>query len=224
MFKRKKKQDLDGQRPTGKTQDAKMLSDDILSQLRRINSDCEVVEAVALHRRLEAELKKVRGALAECSAPGPMGSTIRHDGERDAEALLSGTPVEDLRAPVQESERSALLRQFHALERAVPVALATKEQVFYRVCESEMARLTPLRKEIYNDVLMAFEALLSELRHYSNFLDALRRRGHYGMILERWNLTPLENQLLHGGNLNMNLELYIDTRRKAAGIEVEKNR
>ncbi|MDI9433674.1 MAG: hypothetical protein QM570_18320 [Planctomycetota bacterium] len=191
------------------------------TEIRDIGNDPQVVEAAELRNRLEAEHRRVRERLARCSGPGPCGPTLRHDGAADAESLLRGTPVSDLTSPVQETERATLLRQLHALERAVPSAKNRVQQIRRQAELSEVSRLRPVLASSYRDVLSAFESLLFTLREHNDLLNRLHQHGISYDALTIWRLTPRESVALFGGS-DSNLETYLRIRREATGLDGER--
>jgi len=202
-----------------KTVAASEVDQDILGQLKNIDTDPEIVRLHLLSETLKGEKARVLRELMNCSTEGPTGPAVRYDASADAAALLAGAAVSSLDAPAAENNRFGLLRQLRGLERAIPECDDRKRAVFFAVCQREVERLRPRLAESYAGVLMAFEALQVELRRHHEVLSAILTHGMYYQTLGPWILTPAENQLLFGGNMNPDLGNYIASRRETLGMK-----
>ncbi len=208
--------------PKVKAQSDRAATSDELP-LHDINNDPELVRL----RQLEESAKEQRACLyqqlQDSSYVGGFGSReLRYDAGADAERLLAGEPLDNLVAPVQQSEYAQRMRQFRALEALIPRIAEQRQETYFRLCQEELTRLRPVLADAYGGVLDAFDRLLVQIRRYHDLVTTIHQHGLHSNILALWELTALEHQLAYGGNNNPALDLYIRIRRTALGLDEGK--
>lgn len=178
-----------------------------------------ILNAANLFHQLQDARKKILAELSGCSGPGPVGPAIQYNPADDAAALLAGTPVEELCAPVEESRRGALLRQLRAIDAALPSAQSSIAETECQIILAECERLGPLAKEFIQSTLDACENLLVCLRAQEQFFELLRKRGLRTDRRPPWMaLWPQEIGWLRGDVHRPSLGRFIEDRAKAAGL------
>jgi hypothetical protein len=178
-------------------------------------------EAAALRERLKNEKRQILLALNRCSCDSPMGpaSTTNFDSSADAEALLTGVAVGTLTAPIQETERSSLLRQLRATECAIPLAENGAADVENDVIQAACEDVRPVARDIIQDTVAAAQHFLSCLEAQEQFFTLLARRGLRTGRRPPWlNSWPQEIGLLRGDIHRPPLGSYIKSRCESAGI------
>lgn len=191
--------------------------------LRDLNNDPEIIRLRQLEDTARQQRALLHKQLQEASYVHAFGSReLRYDAGADAERLLAGEPLDNLVAPVQQSEYAQRMRQFRALEALIPRIAEQRQETYFRLCQEELTRLRPVLADAYGGVLDAFDRLLVQIRRYHDLVTTIHQHGLHSNILALWELTALEHQLAYGGNNNPALDLYIRIRRTALGLDEGK--
>lgn len=199
--------------------DIERLGNEILRELRDVHGFPGVVEAAALVERLRTAHKRVESALADARDPVGTPQSIGSIEQDVAVLLAAGGDPEALAGTVSPvGHHTQLLRQLHALERAVPAAERRHTLTIQDVRRQELERLRPRLEAAYSVVLRRFEDLLASLRWWKNIVDAMGRAGLSEPIGGGWTLTPVEDRMLFAQN-NDGIECYVANRRRGLGLD-----
>lgn len=185
-----------------------------------------VHEAADRWQKAKAELSRIRRELAESSGDCPGGRPMLTQQRiaADAEHILNGGAVENIVEIPAQDYRQTLVRQLHALERAVPALEHRANEVQVNVIREQLAALEPAGEALYAELLGAYDHLVEHLEAWGQFCDLLGRRGFLLHLREsRWHLSEYEKMLLFGGAIQ-SLEHHAKIRAAQwPGLAKERN-
>jgi len=190
--------------------------------IANINDRPELARLHEMEDRLRKQKTELLGILQGASHNAGFGERhLKFDSTCDAEQLIAGGDITLLTAPQEESTYAGWLRQLRAVEAAIPRVEQLRQETYFRLCQEEIERLQPMLREVYDQVLDAFDLLNQQLQRWHGLHGELGRHGIYADLLAAWNLTPIESRLLHGGHQVEALGTYIPRRREVTGLAKE---
>jgi translation initiation factor 2 beta subunit (eIF-2beta)/eIF-5 len=179
---------------------------------------------VAERKRLsdfEIQLKEVEKKISLHYEGMPTPDSI-HSVEKDAAAILAGTPLVELAGQSRDTEKQILIRQRDALLRVVSIQrekiIALESKLITDVCENE---LRPYAEKYVKAVIESFEKLKTSLENQEKFFALLSFHGYTeGLRPAGWWTMPCEKIILFGGIGNLSsLAFFIEQRRKVWGLD-----
>jgi len=197
-----------------------LLGKELMDSVPDIHSNPRIVAARDILQRLKDDLRTVQNKLNVTMDRGtPSGQHV--DVTRDAEELLSGKRYDELGEVSPASARKQLLRAMHALSKAIEIQESKITGLQIDIAREIRRQIEPLLQTETEEHLAVFESLLQSLRKQNQLFSFLGRQG-LSTVPTDLRLDELQNQLLFGGSGQASLEIYLDRRRRAAGLKPTK--
>jgi len=135
----------------------------------------------------------------------------------DGELLADGGDIESLRVETATDGQSTLLRQIHAVERAIEIAQERLRDLRVELQEEQLSQMTDLRETLGREIIGAYQHLAATLERAQNTYSELHSRGfdHLLMTGTPFSLADYDIHNLRGGNGRPSLKAWIENRRTA---------